>query len=341
MRRPASAPVEARFVDSGRRDPSPADSGQLALPSRLEVVRARFEDQDLPKEVVDLLLAGTRPATHSAYQTSWNFWANWCIRNNANPLSSDINQILKFLSDSFLAGKSFSTINGLRSMLSTTLGKIDGFDIGKHPLVVQLLKGVYHSNPPRPKYNATWDVDTVLQFFESAPINTSLDLRALAWKTATLLALVTMFRTSELASIEFSSVSFSHSGVNFSLSRLRKSQRTGPLQSHSIASLDNANWCPVEAIKAYLSATKQFRDVSQAKNLFIGLVKPHRSVTGSTVGHWIKNQLAAAGIDTTTFTAHSTRGASASKAASMGVPISQILKTANWASESTFSRFYR
>lgn len=40
--------------------------------------------------------------------------------------------------------------------------------------------------------------------------------------------------------------------------------------------------------------------------------KPHKLVSSSTVGRWIKDQLKEAGVDTTIFSAHLTRGAVAS-----------------------------
>ena len=50
--------------------------------------------------------------------------------------------------------------------------------------------------------------------------------------------------------------------------------------------------------------------------------------------------LSDAGVDTTIYSAHSTRGASASKAVSAGLSIEAILKTGSWASESVFSKHY-
>ena len=47
-----------------------------------------------------------------------------------------------------------------------------------------------------------------------------------------------------------------------------------------------------------------------------------------------------AGIDTSTFMAHSSQGAATSKAKAVGVPMVDILKAANWSSNSTFCRFY-
>jgi hypothetical protein len=48
----------------------------------------------------------------------------------------------------------------------------------------------------------------------------------------------------------------------------------------------------------------------------------------------------ASGIDISIFKSHSTRAASTSAATSLGVTIKDIMKTANWTSESTFKRFY-
>ena len=51
--------------------------------------------------------------------------------------------------------------------------------------------------------------------------------------------------------------------------------------------------------------------------------------------------MAAAGIDISHFKAHSTRAASTSAAARLGVSTAQILLTADWSSASTFSKFYK
>ena len=49
--------------------------------------------------------------------------------------------------------------------------------------------------------------------------------------------------------------------------------------------------------------------------------------------------LSLAGIDGV-FTAHSTRGASASAAARAGVALSHMMEAADWSRESTFKKFY-
>ena len=63
-------------------------------------------------------------------------------------------------------------------------------------------------------------------------------------------------------------------------------------------------------------------------------------MSSSSIARWLKQGLEDAGIDTSIFTGHSTRGASSSKAASSGVTVSDILQAADWSSEGTFQRFY-
>ena len=48
------------------------------------------------------------------------------------------------------------------SMLSVTVDKIEGFDVGKHLLVVRLLKGISNLNLPSAKYSEFWDVNIVI-----------------------------------------------------------------------------------------------------------------------------------------------------------------------------------
>jgi len=50
--------------------------------------------------------------------------------------------------------------------------------------------------------------------------------------------------------------------------------------------------------------------------------------------------LEAAGVDTSVFNAHSVRGASSSAAANLGITTNEILKAADWSSESVFQKFY-
>ena len=306
----------------------------------MEVIRNKFTVQGLSDEVVGLLLGGIRPTTCASYQSSWNSWLNWCRRFNKDPLSGTLNSVLEFLTAEFRSGKAYRSLNVTRSMLSGTLGKIDGVPIGRHPLVSMLMKGAYVAKPPMPRYNHTWDPDQVLIYLKTIE-NSKAKLIVLSRKLVTLLALATLSRSSEIASIRFDSVVFYQDSVVFSLNKPTKTQKGVALRSLSIKRLPEIDLDPVACLKSYVDLTAPLRNQSNSSFFFVGAVKPHKPVSSSTIGRWIKQSLSDSGIDTQIFSAHSTRGAASSKAAAAGVPVESIMQTAQWSSESTFARHYR
>ena len=205
-------------------------------------------------------------------------------------------------------------------MLSGTLNKIDDIPIGRHPLVSMLMKGAYVAKPPVPKYNNTWDPDQVLNHLKSVE-NSKVKLICLSRKLVTLLALATLSRSAEIASIRLDSIKFSRDSVVFSLDKPTKTQRGVALRSFLVKRLPEINLDPVECLQCYVSLTAPLRDQSNNKILLVGAVKPHGPVSSATVGRWIKQSLSDSGIDTQYFSAHSTRGAASSKAAAAGVPV--------------------
>lgn len=91
-------------------------------------------------------------------------------------------------------------------------------------------------------------------------------------------------------------------------------------------------------LEDYINKTNSLRHNDY---LFISYKRPHNKVSSQTLGHWIKNILLKSGIDTSIFSAHSTRHASTSSANRLGVSIDVIRKTAGWTeSSSVFARFY-
>ena len=64
-------------------------------------------------------------------------------------------------------------------------------------------------------------------------------------------------------------------------------------------------------------------------------------MNNQTIARYVKLFLGDAGIDTTVFTAHSTRSASTSKANNLGLSMKDIAKAAGWSTEHSFQRFYK
>ena len=80
--------------------------------------------------------------------------------------------------------------------------------------------------------------------------------------------------------------------------------------------------------------------LEREKQLLISFIKPHKTMSTSTVSRWLINVLSAASIDTNTFTAHSTHAASSSKLKAHCAPTKEILKRGSWSNYFTFEKFY-
>ena len=180
----------------------------------------------------------------------------------------------------------------------------------------------------------------MLDFAKADGENESLRLNRLSAKLTTLIALTSLLRVSEIAAIERSSVRFDDGAATLFLSKPRKTQHQGPLSSIKIPRCPDKLVCPVDCLGLYVYVTDPIRPASNVDRLLISNIAPYRPVSASTVARWIKSYMERAGVDTQTFSAHSTRGAAASKAVASGVPIESVLTAAQWSRESTFARFY-
>ena len=262
---------------------------------------------------------------------------------NADPFSASLDLIVEFLTEQFQAGKAYSTLGGYRAALSAFHPLIESFKVGQHPTVVQFFKGLYNLRPPRARYSCTWSLDQVLYFIENTwADNKQLSLRLLSWKCLALLALTRPMRASELAAIDLSSIVFSESEASYSLSRPMKNQRDGALRSLSIPRCDRNSICAVSTLEEYINRTRPLRGTSAArKQLFISTIVPHHVVSTTSLSRWLQSAMAAAGIDTSVFKAHSSRSAVTARSRDQGFSLQQILNSAFWRSESTYRRFYQ
>ena len=170
--------------------------------------------------------------------------------------------------------------------------------------MVRLLQGCFNLRPPAPRYLSTWDPDQVLSFAESI---FSTPEKFLTEKLITLLALATLMRVSELASINRSSIQISAIEVKFALLRARERQRQCPLTTFTLKRHTNKAVCPVECLERYLNVTSNLLNPNNGNALFLCQVRPHLPASSSTIARWIKFFLDKAGIGTAQFKAHSTQ----------------------------------
>lgn len=249
--------------------------------------------------------------------------------------------VLVFLHGLFNQGLSYSTINTARSAISNIAFQDEkqGLPIGQHPLVCRYLKGVFNKIKPVPKYNNIWPVDTALDYLSLLWPLDKITLKELTMKLVLLISLTTGQRCQTLTLLDISEgyMQKDNNCFNFGLTEHLKQDRPGKVFGNlRLFKYTAEELCVYRTLEAYLEITAKLRSSSK---LLVSYVKPHNAVGSSTISRWIKSTLTLAGIDTQTFSAHSTRCAATSKACG-SVPTDVILATAGWNEESTFRKFY-
>ena len=247
---------------------------------------------------------------------------------------------MNFLAELFSQGYQYRSLNAYRSAISSVHDKADGYDVGQHPLVSRLLKGVFHQRPPQPRYTQTWDVGVVTAYIRANGDNKLLSLQDLSHKLAMLMALTRPSRSADLAKLDLQFRSYSVDGVTFqptALSKQSRQQKHGTEFFFPYFPTDDL-LCPVLALREYETRTKTLR--GSHTSLFVSVTKPHKPVSSATIARWLKTLLGKAGVNMEIFKAHSIRSASTSAAAAAGITTSDILKAADWSSEAVFQKFY-
>ena len=330
--------------------PPTANAGTPALRAPMQLIawhisgnRSQIEAQ----HATDLIISAWRDSTNKNYDSAWRKWETWCDQKHINPLSASIESVLSFLAFLFHSGYKYRSLNVYRSAISSIHPRIDGFEVGQHPLVVRLTKGAFNKQPPIPKFSTTYSVGLVLNYLRSLGHISEMSLKDLSQKLVTLLALTTVGRSFDLKLLSVNHITSVSEGAKLVLDGLSKQSRPGCLRPPPFLQryLEDDLLCPVECLNSYCSTTNQFRSVDSKgllvpSQLFLGISKPHAPIKACSIARWVKNSLSSAGIDTTRFLAHSTRGAAASKSLESGATLSKVLQQADWSTARTFHQFY-
>lgn len=248
--------------------------------------------------------------------------------------------MIEFLTELYNMGYSYETLNSARSALSTLCHSLDGFTVGSHPLVTRYMAGVFNLRPTKPRYTDTWDVSKLLCYLKMLPPVNTLSLKMLSYKLATLTVLTQASRSHSISLLTLEGMRKDETSFTLYYNGLLKQSRKGKpnpvviLKKYS----PDRRLCVYNVLEEYLLRTKVLR--GEEKRLFISYIKPYKHVVSTTISRWIKSVMKDAGIDVDKYKTHSTRGAVTSKAKFSGVPLSEIMQVAGWATERTFARFY-
>ena len=157
-----------------------------------------------------------------SYDSQFQKWFSW---RGTHPISCSVGEVVNFLADLFTQGYQYRSLNAFRLAISSVYDKVDSCDMGQHPLVTRLLKGVFHQRPPQPRYTQTWDVGLIITYIQSKGENESFPLQDLTHKLAMLMVLTRPSRSADLTNLNLDRRSYSLGGVTFLPTELAKQSR--------------------------------------------------------------------------------------------------------------------
>lgn len=284
-----------------------------------------------------MLIASLSPGTIKQYEKPIRLWWEFCKKEGICPFGASVTKVIEFLAQEFEHVQSYGTLNSYRSALSLIVIQ----EIGNNAQVKRFFKGVATLKPQKPKYDYIWEPTPILKYLSSLWPLDKIDLKNLTRKLVTLLALITGQRVQTLSKISLDNIKESENIIHIMIpERIKTSgvNRYQPLLKIPYFR-DKPELCAATTLIQYLEKTKNIR--TNEKRLFLTIKKPHHAAKAATISRWIKETLEQGGIDTSLFTAHSTRHASTSAAFRKGVNVEMIRKAAGWSKESeVFARFY-
>lgn len=282
-------------------------------------------------------MASVTNSTLKQYNSGLKLWWNYCTKEKINVFEVSPEHLIKFLTLQFNKGVAFGTLNSYRSAVS----QITKYDLSQDFRVKRFFKGVYGLRPNAPRYDTIWDPSEVVTYLEKFR-NETLSLQELTCKTTMLLLLATGQRLQTIANIEICNIQSTPDGINIKIPKRLKTSTINKTQPNITLPFfkEKPNLCVATTIKYYINKTASLRG-PHSNHLLITFKAPHKNASSQTLSRWVKSTLTKCGIDTSIFTAYSTRHAATSAAARKGASIDTIRCSAGWSNKSNmFAIFY-
>lgn len=294
----------------------------------------------ISENAIDIMIASLSENSIKQYNSCLRQW--WCYSktHNTDIYNTSIPIIISYLTQIFNNGVSYQSLNCHRSALSLIIGS----HVGSDDRIKRLFKGFFKLRPVKSKYENVWDPNTVLLHLSPWYPLDSLGIENLTKKLAMLVALATGQRVQTLFCIKTNNLNFNHEGVVIMITDILKTScpRRTALKLVLPYLNEKPELCPVKILIEYLERTRSVREKDTSLiRLFLTFKKPFKEATTQTISRWLRQVMYASGVDTSVFSAHSTRHASSSRACRQGVTVDSILKAVGWSSRSsTFANHY-
>jgi len=330
---------------------------------RSALIRKHFAAQGLSDSAIDVWFLrhkhGEHSGTNAQHDSMWKGYHVWCASTGRRPLDFNVADILRYADEVIIGtkGRTAATAVAFISMCSTTHQAFAAPGtpaLSAHPLITGFRKGIVKKIPRvslKPaSYYSLYSVFRHLRTLSSD--DTKCSLPVLRNKLIVLLAIDGMARSRDIGSITRDTIRFTDTQVHFSYYNTKEAKTVCEVPS-SIGRYDEDKLiCTVSVMQAYMTRTENLR-TTRVPHLINGesvmrqplLLSDMKDKKGFyfELGH---ERIAKVNLITlrdcgiAVFTAHSFRGAAASKVVNLGGSLPLVLARARWAGESTFRKHY-
>jgi hypothetical protein len=336
---------------------SPSSSSTGLADSRLAMLIQSLRTKGLAEPVLRFLLQQGSESTSKNYDSAWRRFVHFVGNSNQSSSPDSFinemrNQIVSFIHKRYEEGAEQGTINQVVSCVCQMLHLTHGINLANDPVVLKAKEVLAVKRPRNVKYEAIYDIDILLRMIHSWGNNSKLSIHNLRAKVILLLKIDTMCRSDDLAKVHRHSSSFILNKdtiqIRFYKSKEVKQAYWSPwITVHAYK--PDPIICTVTAVKRYLQVTKKQecgdREIVvekkriQSCGLLVGNNKIPSSLTPQRIATITKEYLGKAKIPDS-FTGHSTRSASITKAATLGVPKQRIMEVARISSDQVYAKHY-
>ena len=244
--------------------------------------------------------------TLRAYQSDFRDFSAFCAKNGFSSMPSQPKILALYITHLSKSSK-FSTLKRRIASISV-LHKLKGHYLDtKHPIIMENLHGIKRTLGSRQKAKKPILINDLKLIIKAIGEEKIRD------KALILIGFSGGFRRSELVNIDYDDVEFVTEGVKI-LIKKSKTDQSGEGNIKAIPYFDNQEFCPVVALKNYVS--KKFSNTNEGK-IF--------NISDKSVALIIKRYADKAGLDSSKYAGHSLRSGFATTAAEFGAEERNIM----------------
>ena len=279
--------------------------------------------KNLEKETILNLEHSKAPNTIRAYQSDFNDFELFCVKNGFKSLPSDPKIVSLYLTNLSAKDAKMSTLK--RRLVSIgVIHKLKGHYLDtKHPSIIENIMGIKRRKGSIQIGKKPILISSLKQIINVIDEQDKEDIKKFRDRSIILIGFSGGFRRNEIVSLDYDDLDFVPEGLKINLRR-SKTDQFGEGFTKALPYFDNSQYCPVVSLKKWIqisniSTGALFRRFSKGSKL------SENRLTDQTVALLIKEYLNLAGIDSKNYSGHSLRSGFATSAAESGAEERSIM----------------